>query len=229
MFTPVTYRGDDNFQRMLKDLNCLYFVEEVKAFILGAVLSSDSLTPSEALDFLIKDEEGEDLVFQTTEEYTEFISQFFALWNQIAELINTDQVPPLSFYPLHFENDEERLSAAAVRANEIKLFLTSLSDGTDFDEIKDKNTQDLLFYFEHLAESMHNTVVRLNDKIEEEDLGLIETMLEDSDAAWWNHFAELKSVLLNIRKAHLAKEKPTLIHADFSKKTRMPARPPLTQ
>ncbi len=218
MFTPVTYRGDDAFQLSLKNLGCLYYVEEVRAFILGAVLSADSLTPSDAIDFLIKDEEGEDLSFDTPDQYTQFISQFFALWNQIAESVTTDEIPHLSFYPLHFENNDDRLSAAAIRANELKLFLTSLSDGTKFEEIKDETLQDLLFYFENLAESMHNAVIRLNDKFEEEDLGLIESMLEDSDNIWQGSFVELKKGLLEIRKAHLAKEKNTLIHANFGKK-----------
>lgn len=213
------YLGDEAFQILLFEIKCPYYVEEIRAYILGATLSTEGVTPNEAIDFLLKDDEGEELYVSNQGKYQEFTHQFFALWNEIAKYSLSDFVPPFSNYPFYFQSDEEMLQAAATRANEIKLFLLALLEGTHSCQIEDEKISHILYLLEGAAEKIHQAVLRLHDSYEEKDEDLIDSEIAEINDMWHYAYPQLKKFCLELKKDSFKGKENNVIRADFGRKT----------
>ncbi len=217
------YLGDEALQNTLFDIKCPYYVEEVKAYILGAATAVDGITPTGALEFLLKDEEGVEIFVEDQEKYQKFSHQFFALWNEIAKAPFLDATPELSFYPYHFTSEDEMLQAAATRANEVKLFLLALMEGTHFCEVKEEWVSDLLFLLEDCAEKIHQAVLRLHDSFNDADLETIETAIAEIDKMWPAAYTRLNRCCLKLKKNLLQGKENNVIRADFGRRASPPS------
>lgn len=70
---------------MLNAVGSQFAIDELKFFMLGTALSIEPPRPSDVLEVVMQDDDGEPLDFETQGQTQLFMNEFLGLWNTIAD------------------------------------------------------------------------------------------------------------------------------------------------
>lgn len=177
------YLGDKDFEKFLVKAEVPLTVWEIKSFVLGVVLGAEFLQPNWVIEELLLIGTEDTIQFKDEMEFKEFLSKFFALWNEMASLQNSDKSPKLSPV-LSVISNEELAYAVSIREHEYCSFLGGLAESGSLDiSEKYKDFHEAI----ELLEEVH------------EDLITIESILDEYATAM--EFTKAKQILDHSQKA----------------------------
>ena len=81
----MAYIGDTAFGKLLQKMGCEITVPELRAFLLGCILSDEIVMPNQAMQLILEDRESNDEPFKNEKDAIKFFSAFMSLWNEMAD------------------------------------------------------------------------------------------------------------------------------------------------
>jgi uncharacterized protein YchJ len=180
------YSCDEKFQKLLKTLNSLYNIKDVKLQLLGSLLAVDMVQPNHIADLILKpdeDDKAEAVDFQSEGQAHYFYQEFFGLWNNLAEYQN-------KLYPFpNIEIDEEWTNSSTNLFILIQLstHIFSFTSGLDLGNttIDRLGTQDTTQFISYLEEKL-DEISKLLESSKYKDPNCSAKLLFNEVAEFWN-------------------------------------------
>ncbi len=134
----MNYPGDSAFEKLLKKTGCEMTCIEVRAFLMGCILSEEFVSPNHALEIVLGGDEDDRDPFKNEKEAAIFMSAFMGLWNEMADLQFSKKPFCFSKLPKSFSSDKDFKISIACRVSEMCAFMDGIlqeggDDGYDFD------------------------------------------------------------------------------------------------
>jgi len=203
------YPGDEKFAELLKGLGSPLSFEEVRAYLMGAV-SSTNHPPSQILHDHILGDKG---VFENDAQIKQFMEGFMGLWNELAKL--QDPGRRFEFAPRKIRPDLSAMTEMLrLRKAEILQFIKGLdAGGTDPREFSGEDQS----AFKYLAEgdAIFEGVLNLIAKKPKETPGQVQELVKNLEQVEEAMTDCIHRIVLAAKKVRIAKleafeEKETL-------------------
>jgi|GEM_PF-4279192 len=134
----LKYPGDQKFQAQLESTGSKLNLSQLRAFLMGCILSEELVMPNHALEMVLNCGDDDEEPFKTDKEAMDFMSAFMGLWNEMTAFQFSKTPFRFSPVPESFESDEECRKVVGSRINEMCLFLDGMlqdggEEGYEFD------------------------------------------------------------------------------------------------
>lgn len=198
--TIKAYRGDKEFQKLITQLGITMELHEIKAYLLGIMLGPQNVPPSYILQEILLHDTEDQIIFKNQEQAEEFYSQFFSLWNHLADYLQNGNYPALFEIPALFANDQAKISFIHSKESELSFFMSGM-DESGADEFLDRHLDllkavtPLIIIEDILDEAIYdedeNVLANFNE--------IIHCIADLNDNIWPRSFPVLARVLTGIR------------------------------
>ena len=134
----MKYPGDQKFQAQLESTGSKLSLAQLRAFLMGCILSEEIVMPNRALEMVLNCSDDDKEPFKNEKEAMDFMSAFMGLWNEMTSLQFSKTPFRFSPVPESFESDEVCRKVVGARINEMCLFLDGMlqdggEEGYEFD------------------------------------------------------------------------------------------------
>ena len=200
----LSYPGDESFQKLLKTLGSHFNVDEIKLFLLGAILSIKLPPSSAVMNEVLTDYEGESVDVETQGQALFFARALLGLWNELSPF----QDCFYSFPEVDNLNDSELCKAdtktwvrSARRTMQIASFLDGLELGdtnsTSF-QSSEKIAADFLITLQDKTNELRR--VQFTSEGEPDTVGI---MWEEIEEFWKENYLQFAITCKEVRKKSL--------------------------
>ncbi len=119
----MNYPGDAAFEKVLKNAYLEITVPQLRAFIMGCVLSEEFVSPNTAMEMILNSGKTKKEPFKNQTEAIAFMGPFMGLWNMMAEYQFSKTPYRFSELPKKFASDDEFKKVMSARLTEMCAFL----------------------------------------------------------------------------------------------------------
>lgn len=219
----LSYPGDESFQKLLKTLGSHFNVDEIKLFLLGAILSIELPPSSAVMDEVLTDYEGESVDVETQGQALFFARALLGLWNELSPFQDC-------FYPfpevdnlndsVPSEEDTKTWVRSARRAMQIASFLDGLELGdtnsTSF-QSSEKIAADFLITLQDKMNELRR--VQFASEGEPDSVGVI---WEEIEEFWKENYLQFATTCKEVRKKKLDRQQFLETHRRVGRNDRCP-------